>query len=623
MIPKMMKEFINDNVPASLLETRVIRERDGKCRLELTHKDEQLLHNIGITADRLGPYLVALLWDEASELEIGGYLVVDNLSMGAPAMGGIRMLPDVTPLDIHNLARGMTLKNGAANLPCGGGKSGIVAPDREIDPEEHRRIVRAWAHLLKKYTDIYVPGPDVGTNDADMKIVALENGMDCAVSKPADMGGNRIDELGGAAGGVIIALQTLLEVMPRLKMLPQFNELKVPSPDQVTIMLQGFGAVGAHAARIMSEPDRLPQAKTVGISDAEGYLLSAQGLPVMDLYRMWREKGMVTRAFYESRVVPQGRKSPIKFSTNPNDLLREDAFCLVPASSIFRYLGLEEAEGASMLVSHMGNYRLIVEGANTYSPDPLKKALRARLEQVLYQQKGIMIANDYLVNSGGVIFAAQEHVVPTPQHLQIPPDRLGKPEALQEWLDQNAAELAELSTRRKESGEAWREKVIRANMIELVDLLTANAEMLPCKAAEEISLNRLSAKDKKRSARDIMFPIATVSINAQLRDAAQRIVDSGHTLAAVVDEEGLIAGVINTWGITKSLSDSAECAALTVREVMTSPAITVEPSDAIPSVLAKLEESRISAVPVVEEGRVLGLINTDILAARNSLINMQ
>ncbi len=616
MIPPVMKEFINGHLPESLLETRVIREKDGKCRLELTHQDEQLLSTIGITADKLGPYLVALLWDEASDLEIGGYMVVDNLSMGTPAMGGIRMLPDITPLDIHNLARGMTLKNGAANLPFGGGKSGIVAPDRAVGPEEHQEIVRGWAKLLKKYTKIYVPGPDVGTNDADMKTVAVENGMDFALSKPADMGGNRIDELGGAAGGVVIALQTLLEVMPRLKMLPQFGDLEVPGPDQVTVMFQGFGAVGAHAARIMLEPDRLPQAKTVGLSDAEGYLYNPDRLPVADLFQMWKEKGVVTRAFYETQVAPQGRKSPYKFSTKPNDLLREDAFCLVPASSLFRYLGLEESEGASMLVSRMGDYRLIVEGANTYSPDPIKKALRARMEQVVYQQKGVMIANDYLVNSGGVIFAAQEYVVPTPEHLQIPADRLGKPQAVQEWLGQNAAEYTELSDRRRESAEAWREKVIRTNMIELVDLLTTNAEMLPCKAAEQISLGRLSAKDQKRSARDIMIPIATVPITAQLQEVARKIVESGRSLAAVVNEGGLMAGVINTWGITQSLSHSSECASLLVRDVMTSPAVTVEPSDPIAAILAKLEENRISAVPVVEGGKVLGVINTDILASR-------
>ncbi|NIO08522.1 MAG: glutamate dehydrogenase, partial [Deltaproteobacteria bacterium] len=97
-----------------------------------------------------------------------------------------------------------------------------------------------------------------------------ENGLDCAVSKPVDMGGNRIDELGAAAGGVVIALQTLLEIMPRLRVLPQFANLQIPTPEELTVIIQGFGAVGAHAARITGE--RLPGVKTIGISDLEGYL---------------------------------------------------------------------------------------------------------------------------------------------------------------------------------------------------------------------------------------------------------------------------------------------------------------------------------------------------------------
>ncbi len=55
------------------------------------YKDENLLARMGINCDKLGPKLVACMWDEESPLEIGGYLVVDNLAMGAPSMGGIRV----------------------------------------------------------------------------------------------------------------------------------------------------------------------------------------------------------------------------------------------------------------------------------------------------------------------------------------------------------------------------------------------------------------------------------------------------------------------------------------------------------------------------------------------------
>ena len=201
-------------------------------------------------------------------LEIGGYLVVDNLAMGRPSIGGIRLLPEITPATIHNLARGMTLKNAAANLPYGGGKAGIVA-EPGLSPQQHTEVVRGFARLPSHYRDLYLPGPD-GTNDADMKTIAIENGLDSVVSKPAEMGGNRIDQLGAAAGGIIIALHALLQEMPRLRELPQWTYLRIPALDELTVIIQGFGAVGAHAAHMLRQ--RLPGAKVIGISDAAGYL---------------------------------------------------------------------------------------------------------------------------------------------------------------------------------------------------------------------------------------------------------------------------------------------------------------------------------------------------------------
>ena len=228
MIPTHMEAYLKEHLSEDAIENRIVRV-NGKCFLEFGYTEEHLLSRMEINCDKLGPRLVACMWDESSPLKIGGYLVVDNLAMGSPSMGGIRLLPEITPADIHNLARGMTLKNAAARLPCGGGKAGIVA-EPELSQEERTETVKIFAHMLRRYGDIYVPGPDVGTNDDDMKTIAVENGIDGAVSKPADMGGNRIDELGAAAGGLIIALERLMEIMPRLTVLPQFAQLKVPFP---------------------------------------------------------------------------------------------------------------------------------------------------------------------------------------------------------------------------------------------------------------------------------------------------------------------------------------------------------------------------------------------------------
>lgn len=58
----------------------------------------------------------------------------------------------------------------------------------------------------------------------------------------------------------------------------------------------------------------------------------------------------------------------------------------------------------------MGAWTVIVEGANTYSAEPARRSARARMERAAYRERGVLIATDYLVNSGGVIFAAQESV---------------------------------------------------------------------------------------------------------------------------------------------------------------------------------------------------------------------
>lgn len=611
MIPRKMEEFLRDHLPQTALQTRL--KRDGKmCFLEFGHTDELLLARLGITVDKLGPRLVACVWDEASDLEIGGYLVVDNLSMGSPSMGGIRMLPDITPLDIHNLARGMTLKNAAANLPYGGGKSGIVAK-RDLSQEAHTKVVEGFARLIRGYKDVYVPGPDVGTNDLDMKTVAVQNGLDSAVSKPLEMGGNRIDELGAAAGGVVVALVTLLDIMPRLRVLPQFSNLEIPAPEDLTILIQGFGAVGAHAARILRQ--RLPEAKITGISDLEGYLYDKSGLPVETLFEMWKKCKLVTNYYYSAHIAPQGYPCATKFSTDANNLLRESAFCLIPAAAVFKYLGVLVSEAASMHVNSMGDWSVIVEGANTYSSDPNEKAARTRMEQIVYRQKGVMIANDYLVNSGGVIFAAQEHIIKTPDDLQIPAKMLGNAQAVERWLQEHAKDFAALSEQRMEAGGAYREKVIRRNMIELVDLLSADLDLLPSKAAERISLQRLTARESARTARDIMIVMKTITITGSVQEAAALITDGLNNIIAVVSPQGKLAGVVTAWDIAHAVAQGV-CEELSLENIMTREVVFASPSDSLLDVVRDLEQNQISAMPVVEDGEVLGMINYDLLAQR-------
>ena len=616
MIPKKMEKFLNERLPEATLKTR-LKKDNGKCYLEFSNVDEHLLSRLGIIVDKLGPYLVSCIWDEKSPIEIGGYLVVDNLSMGQPSMGGIRMLPNITPSDIHNLARGMTLKNAAANLPYGGGKSGIVA-ERDITIEHRNEIIRGFAKLIHRYIDIYLPGPDVGTNDADMKTIATENGIDCVLSKPAEMGGNRIDELGAAAGGVVIALQTLLQIMPRLRVLSQFANLEIPESNDLKVLIQGFGAVGAHVARIMKE--RIPEAKVIGISDLEGYLFNESGLPINDLFKLWEEKRLVTNNYFQEKIISEGYKHPTKFSTNRNNLLLENAFCLMPAAPVFNYLGVRLSESPSITVDRMGDWALIVEGANTYSPDPNRKAARTRMEQIVYREKGVMIANDYLVNSGGVIFAAQEHIIKSPDYLQIPEEMLGDSKAVEKWLKDHAKDFSELSKRRLKAGEEYREDVIHHNMIELVDLLAANPDMLPSTAAERISLQRLTAKESERTAKDIMISIPTVDVNSRIQEAAALMIEKNSGIIAVLSQNKLV-GVVTDWDVTSAVASNS--CDVELEKVMTKDVITASPEFSILDIVRELEQYQISAMPVVEQGKVLGMVNSDLITQRYILEYLQ
>ena len=616
MIPQQMDSFLRERLPDSTWQNRLTRD-DNKCFMEFSAVDTERLARLGIEADKLGPRLVVCMWDDTSELEIGGYLIIDNLAMGRPSMGGIRMLPDLTPAIIHNLARGMTLKNAAAGLPFGGGKAGIIA-GRKRSPGEHRLIVEGFARLLHRYKDIYLPGPDVGTNDADMKTVAIINGIDHAVSKPAEMGGTQVDQQGAASGGLVIALEALLEEMPRLRALPQFANYKIPYPTDLSILIQGFGAVGANTARILIE--KLRGSRVTGVSDRLGYLYTAEGLPIEQLFQIWLNKGTTTQNYFQDQIMQNDLM--IKYSNDPDDLLRESAFCLIPASPITNYIDTDAASNPCITVEEAGNWSVIIEGANTYSPDQSRKALRARMERMVYRQKGTLIASDFLVNSGGVIYAAQEQLIKTPLHLRIPENSLGKRDEVDFWLDLHSSEMSALAEQRRQAAEIFRNDVIRRNMRELIDLLVSDTDLLPCEAAEGISIRRIALKESDRTAAELMIDIPTITADKSVRDAAGLLVGECSPILAVVHSNGELVGVITEWDITRATAmGSPDNQPL--EHIMTHKVITAKPDDTILEMIRKLEYHEISAMPVVDRGIVEGMITADLLAKRSLLRLLQ
>ena len=86
----------------------------------MKHEPSASLEDVFGVVDDLGPAKIVHVYEPV--LGLKAVLVVDNVACG-PSVGGLRMAPDVTTIECVRLARAMTLKNAAAGLPHGGGKS--------------------------------------------------------------------------------------------------------------------------------------------------------------------------------------------------------------------------------------------------------------------------------------------------------------------------------------------------------------------------------------------------------------------------------------------------------------------------------------------------------------------
>src|SRR3990167_8980676 len=96
--------------------------------------------------DGFGPEKVVEVYNP--KLNMHGVCVIDNTALG-PSKGGIRMTPSVSIDEVKRLARAMTWKNALADLPFGGGKSGIVADPRMMTPKQKDGLIRAFADAIK------------------------------------------------------------------------------------------------------------------------------------------------------------------------------------------------------------------------------------------------------------------------------------------------------------------------------------------------------------------------------------------------------------------------------------------------------------------------------------------
>ncbi len=305
-----------------------------------------------IEFDEVGPAKILQVHDP--QIGLHGFVVVDNIALG-PAVGGVRISPGVTPLEVSRLARTMTLKSSIAGLDHGGGKAGIAADPKQENIEQ---LFRAFARMIGGIEE-YIPAPDMGSDERMMVWVREEIGR--VLGLPEEVGGLPLDKLGATGYGLAECAEIACG----------YAGLQLQG---ATVAIQGFGNVGRAAARFLAEKG----AVVVAASDSRGTLVHEDGFDVEELIRTKLGKGSVVESSRGSTLPGEA-----VFGLNCD--------ILVPA--------------ATPDVIHRGNLeqvkaKIILQGAN------IPVTLEA---EELLARRGVLAVPDFIANAGGLIMAAMEY----------------------------------------------------------------------------------------------------------------------------------------------------------------------------------------------------------------------
>jgi len=105
--------------------------------------------------------------------------------------------------------------------------------------------------------------------------------------------------------------------------------------------------------------------------------------------------------------------------------------------------------------------------------------------------------------------------------------------------------------------------------------------------------------------------VATISRSASLGDAAGELARHHIGALVVIDEDGSVAGVISERDLVTCLAEHGDDDLLKrpVAAAMTAPAVTVLPSTQVLTALAMMTARRIRHLPVLQEGRLTGIVS--------------
>jgi CBS domain-containing protein len=113
---------------------------------------------------------------------------------------------------------------------------------------------------------------------------------------------------------------------------------------------------------------------------------------------------------------------------------------------------------------------------------------------------------------------------------------------------------------------------------------------------------------------DVATASPGLSVSGLLEDLAR------HNIGAmvVVDDTGTLVGIVSERDVVRRLTErGADLLHAPVSEIMTSKVVTCGPNEALNSLAAIMTERRIRHMPVVEDGRLIGIVSIgDVVKSR-------
>jgi glutamate dehydrogenase (NAD(P)+) len=295
-----------------------------------------------------------------------------------PTKGGIRYSNHVNQEEVMALASLMSYKCAIVHVPFGGAKGGVKINPWDYDEETLEKITRRYTYELVRRNfigpSIDVPAPDYGTGQREMAWIydtyrtLRENELDaagCVTGKPVNQYGIR-GRTEATGRGVFYGLRQACAIEEDMKKLGLSAGIAGKK-----IVVQGFGNVGSHSAKIAQEEG---DALILAVGEADGFIYNEQGIDVEKLIKVRAETGSIMN-------YPDAVKYP---KEDREKVLELECDILIPAA-------LEE-------VIHGGNAerikaKIIAEAANG--------PITSEAEEILLS-KGKLIIPDIFLNAGGV-----------------------------------------------------------------------------------------------------------------------------------------------------------------------------------------------------------------------------